>query len=128
MTDLLQKSPLLAQLGTQHEFVARHNGPNHTDQQQMLQAINAADLDTLINETVPAQIRLEQPMTLAEPKSETDMLEAMKVFANQNQIKRTFIGQGYYNTFTPNVILRNVLENPGWYTAYTPYQLSLIHI
>ncbi|NCO46527.1 MAG: glycine dehydrogenase (aminomethyl-transferring), partial [Vibrio sp.] len=76
----------------------------------------------LIEQTVPAQIRLESPMSLAAPKSEADMLSAMKVFANQNQIKRTFIGQGYYNTFTPNVILRNVLENPGWYTAYTPYQ------
>ena len=61
-------------------------------------------------------------MTPAEANSETDMLAAMKVFADQNQVKRTFIGQGYYNTFTPNVILRNVLENPGWYTAYTPYQ------
>ncbi|MBE3710595.1 aminomethyl-transferring glycine dehydrogenase [Vibrio parahaemolyticus] len=88
----------------------------------MLEAINAVSLDALISETVPANIRLEQPMTLAEAKSEADMLAAMKQFAKQNQVKRTFIGQGYYNTFTPNVILRNVLENPGWYTAYTPYQ------
>ncbi|MBE4226647.1 aminomethyl-transferring glycine dehydrogenase [Vibrio parahaemolyticus] len=88
----------------------------------MLEAINAVSLDALISETVPANIRLEQPMTLAEAKSEADMLATMKQFAKQNQVKRTFIGQGYYNTFTPNVILRNVLENPGWYTAYTPYQ------
>ncbi|KHT48220.1 aminomethyl-transferring glycine dehydrogenase [Vibrio sinaloensis] len=116
MTELLQS------LSTQNEFVARHNGPNKSDQQKMLEAINVANLDALIDETVPAQIRLEKPMTLAEAKSEADMLVAMREFADQNQIKRTFIGQGYYNTFTPNVILRNVLENPGWYTAYTPYQ------
>ncbi len=88
----------------------------------MLDAIKSSSLDALIEETVPAQIRLESPMSKAAPMSEANMLEAMKQFANQNQIKRTFIGQGYYNTFTPNVILRNVLENPGWYTAYTPYQ------
>ncbi len=116
MTELLQS------LSTQNEFVGRHNGPKLSDQQKMLEAINAVNLDALISETVPANIRLEQPMTLAEAKSEADMLATMKQFAKQNQVKRTFIGQGYYNTFTPNVILRNVLENPGWYTAYTPYQ------
>lgn len=116
MTELLQS------LSTQNEFVARHNGPNKSDQQKMLDAINVLNLDTLIKETVPAQIRLETPMTLDAPMSEADMLVEMKKFADLNQVKRTFIGQGYYNTFTPNVILRNVLENPGWYTAYTPYQ------
>ncbi|CAM3753298.1 aminomethyl-transferring glycine dehydrogenase [Vibrio aquimaris] len=116
MTELLQS------LSTQNEFVARHNGPNKQDQQKMLDVIKAASLDALIDETVPAQIRVEKPMALAEAMSEADMLGAMREFANKNQVKRTFIGQGYYNTFTPNVILRNVLENPGWYTAYTPYQ------
>jgi len=116
MTELLQS------LSTQNEFVARHNGPNTNDQQKMLEAINAVSLDALIQETVPAQIRLEKPMALAAAQSEADMLRTIKAFADQNQIKRTFIGQGYYNTFTPNVILRNVMENPGWYTAYTPYQ------
>lgn len=121
MTELLH-STLLNELSTQNEFVARHNGPNADDQQKMLNTINAESLDALITQTVPKQIRLEAPMSLAAPQSEADMLTAMKVFAKQNQVKRTFIGQGYYNTFTPNVILRNVLENPGWYTAYTPYQ------
>ncbi|MYM60161.1 aminomethyl-transferring glycine dehydrogenase [Vibrio sp. OCN044] len=116
MTELLQS------LSTQNEFVARHNGPNKQDQQKMLDVIKAASLDSLIDETVPAQIRVEKPMALAEAMSEADMLGAMREFADKNQVKRTFIGQGYYNTFTPNVILRNVLENPGWYTAYTPYQ------
>ncbi|EJV0367765.1 aminomethyl-transferring glycine dehydrogenase [Vibrio vulnificus] len=116
MTELLQS------LNTQHEFVGRHNGPNHADQQKMLSTINAESLDALIAQTVPAQIRLKKPMQLAEAQSEADMLASIKKFADLNQVKRTFIGQGYYNTFTPNVILRNVLENPGWYTAYTPYQ------
>ncbi|EIO3976527.1 aminomethyl-transferring glycine dehydrogenase [Vibrio vulnificus] len=116
MTELLQS------LNTQHEFVGRHNGPNHADQQKMLSTINAESLDALIAQTVPAQIRLDKPMQLAEAQSEADMLASIKKFADLNQVKRTFIGQGYYNTFTPNVILRNVLENPGWYTAYTPYQ------
>ncbi|EHI9272971.1 aminomethyl-transferring glycine dehydrogenase [Vibrio vulnificus] len=116
MTELLQS------LNTQHEFVGRHNGPNHADQQKMLSTINAESLDALIAQTVPAQIRLEKPMQLAEAQSEADMLASIKKFADLNQVKRTFIGQGYYNTFTPNVVLRNVLENPGWYTAYTPYQ------
>ncbi|EHH0847566.1 aminomethyl-transferring glycine dehydrogenase [Vibrio vulnificus] len=116
MTELLQS------LNTQHEFVGRHNGPNHAEQQKMLSTINAESLDALIAQTVPAQIRLEKPMQLAEAQSEADMLASIKKFADLNQVKRTFIGQGYYNTFTPNVILRNVLENPGWYTAYTPYQ------
>ncbi|MCU8422511.1 aminomethyl-transferring glycine dehydrogenase [Vibrio vulnificus] len=116
MTELLQS------LNTKHEFVGRHNGPSQADQQKMLSTINAESLDALIAQTVPAQIRLEKPMQLAEAQSEADMLASIKKFADMNQVKRTFIGQGYYNTFTPNVILRNVLENPGWYTAYTPYQ------
>ncbi|POF58962.1 glycine dehydrogenase (aminomethyl-transferring), partial [Vibrio vulnificus] len=102
MTELLQS------LNTQHEFVGRHNGPNHADQQKMLSTINAESLDALIAQTVPAQIRLEKPMQLAEAQSEADMLASIKKFADLNQVKRTFIGQGYYNTFTPNVILRNV--------------------
>ncbi|MHA2938687.1 aminomethyl-transferring glycine dehydrogenase [Vibrio sp. RC27] len=113
---------LLNRLSTQNEFVSRHNGPNSADQQSMLETLNVDSLDALIAQTVPQSIRLEQPMSLAAPMSESQMLSELKAIAQQNQIKRTFIGQGYYNTFTPNVILRNVLENPGWYTAYTPYQ------
>ena len=116
MTELLQH------LSTQNEFVSRHNGPNKTDQQKMLQTVRAQSLEQLIDQTVPAAIRLEKPLSLDAPMSESDMLVKLKKIAELNQIKRTFIGQGYYNTFVPNVILRNVLENPGWYTAYTPYQ------
>lgn len=119
---------LLNSLSNSEEFIGRHNGPNHTDQQRMLDIINqlsdtkANSLDDLIAQTVPANIRLNNAMELKAPMSENDMLGQMKEFANLNTMKRTFIGQGYYNTFTPNVILRNVFENPGWYTAYTPYQ------
>ncbi|KNA54533.1 aminomethyl-transferring glycine dehydrogenase [Vibrio cholerae] len=113
---------LLHSLSTQNEFVARHNGPDKQEQATMLKTVNAESLDALIAQTVPAQIRLEAPMQLAPAQSEADMLATMKSFAKLNQLKRTFIGQGYYNTFTPNVVLRNVMENPGWYTAYTPYQ------
>ncbi|ENM3781835.1 MULTISPECIES: aminomethyl-transferring glycine dehydrogenase [Vibrio] len=113
---------LLHSLSTQNEFVARHNGPDKQEQATMLKTVNAESLDALIAQTVPAQIRLEAPMKLAPAQSEADMLATIKSFAKLNQLKRTFIGQGYYNTFTPNVILRNVMENPGWYTAYTPYQ------
>ena len=89
MTELLQ-SQLLKDLGTQNEFVARHNGPNKADQQKMLEAINATSLDALIDETVPAQIRLEKPMTLAAPLSEMDMLTSLKEIANLNQVKAYF--------------------------------------
>ncbi|MDA9557876.1 aminomethyl-transferring glycine dehydrogenase [Vibrio sp.] len=113
---------LLSSLSTHNEFVSRHNGPNINEQQVMLDKIKSSSLDALIDETIPAKIRLEKPLNLAQAQSEVEMLASIKCIAQKNEIKRTFIGQGYHNTFTPNVILRNVLENPGWYTAYTPYQ------
>ncbi|MCG3736369.1 aminomethyl-transferring glycine dehydrogenase [Vibrio cincinnatiensis] len=116
MTELLQS------LETKNEFIARHNGPSKAEQAKMLALVQAKNLDNLIDQTIPDNIRLEAPLLLPDPKSEAEMLAHLKRFAQQNQLKRTFIGQGYYNTFTPSVILRNVFENPGWYTAYTPYQ------
>ncbi|WP_299662122.1 aminomethyl-transferring glycine dehydrogenase [uncultured Psychromonas sp.] len=113
---------LLDLLSDQQEFATRHNGPNPAQQQIMLDTIGATNLDQLINQTVPAAIRLPEKLNLAEPQSESDMLASLETIAEKNVVNRSFIGQGYYNTFTPNVILRNVLENPGWYTAYTPYQ------
>jgi len=106
----------------QQAFKSRHNGPNEAQQETMLAAIGVSDLSQLIDETVPAAIRLPQKMRLPEAQSEADMLASLKAIAEKNVVNRSFIGQGYYNTLTPNVILRNVLENPGWYTAYTPYQ------
>ncbi|NAW66537.1 aminomethyl-transferring glycine dehydrogenase [Photobacterium halotolerans] len=118
MTDM----NLLHALSDDNAFAARHNGPNDAQQAKMLQTIGADSIDKLIEETVPASIRLKEAMKLDQPQSEADMLSALKTVARKNVINRSFIGQGYYNTLTPNVILRNVLENPGWYTAYTPYQ------
>ncbi|ASA57379.1 aminomethyl-transferring glycine dehydrogenase [Vibrio gazogenes] len=113
---------LLRNLSSQTEFATRHNGPRQREQAMMLKTIGAESLATLISETVPADIRLNQSLSLPEPQSEADMLAALKRIAGKNQIARSFIGQGYYGTLTPSVIQRNVLENPGWYTAYTPYQ------
>ena len=113
---------LLDSLVADNDFIARHNGPNTQQQDAMLAAINATSLEHVIEETVPADIRLPKPLNLSAPKSETQMLAELSDIAAQNTIKRSLIGQGYYHTHTPPPILRNVLENPGWYTAYTPYQ------
>ncbi|OAN11378.1 glycine dehydrogenase (aminomethyl-transferring) [Photobacterium jeanii] len=118
MTDMT----LLHSLSDDKDFAGRHNGPDAAQQQVMLEAIGADSVEQLIEQTVPAGIRLPEPMQLDPAQSEADMLASLKAIANKNIINRSFIGQGYYNTFTPNVVLRNVLENPGWYTAYTPYQ------
>ncbi|OZI67912.1 aminomethyl-transferring glycine dehydrogenase [Bordetella genomosp. 1] len=109
-------------LDTHSEFIPRHIGPSEADQQKMLAAIGAASLDALIEEVVPARIRNEAPLALPASRSEADVLAALKQVASRNKVFRNYIGQGYYGTLTPNVVLRNVLENPAWYTAYTPYQ------
>ncbi len=113
---------LLDSLVADNDFIARHNGPDTQQQDAMLATINATSLEHVIEETVPADIRLPKPLNLNAPKSETQMLAELSDIAAQNTIKRSLIGQGYYHTHTPPPILRNVLENPGWYTAYTPYQ------
>lgn len=107
---------------TAHEFIPRHIGPGEQDQQTMLAAVGASSLESLMQEVVPANIRMSRKLNLPAPRSEADVLGEMKVIAGQNQVFRNFIGQGYYGTHTPNVVLRNILENPAWYTAYTPYQ------
>ena len=115
-------SPSLSQLQQQQDFLRRHIGPSAAEQQQMLQLLGVATLDELIQQTVPEAIRLPQPLALGKACSEVDALATLKAMAEKNQIFTSYIGAGYYGTHTPNVILRNVLENPGWYTAYTPYQ------
>ena len=119
-----QTLPLTA-LEQRDEFIARHIGLSAEDMSAMLAAINAPNLDTLINQTVPAAIRLPAPMPLADARPEAEALAALKVIAGKNTIKKSLIGMGYSDTLTPKVILRNVLENPGWYTAYTPYQAEI---
>ena len=91
----------------------------------MLATLGYKSLDELTAATIPPAIRLKKPLALGEPLGEHELLEEMKNLAADNQVMRTFIGQGYYDTIVPPVILRNVLENPGWYTQYTPYQAEI---
>ncbi|MCL1078636.1 glycine dehydrogenase (aminomethyl-transferring) [Parashewanella spongiae] len=118
----MSSTDLRKELSTSNEFIARHIGPSEQGRQQMLNTLKLSSVAQLISQTVPDNIRLPEPMNLASPKSEQQMLQELKAIANKNKVNNSFIGQGYYDTFVPNVILRNVLENPGWYTAYTPYQ------
>jgi glycine dehydrogenase len=104
------------------EFVGRHIGPDAGEQQEMLDALGVASLDELIDRSVPAQIRDRAPLALADPKSEIETLRRLRDLADRNDRFTSLIGLGYADTITPPVILRNVLENPAWYTAYTPYQ------
>ena len=106
-------------------FVNRHNGPRENEVQQMLQVIGAKSLDELINQTVPADIRLKAPLALNAPISEYEYLKKLKSIAQKNKSFRSFIGAGYYGTATLPVVLRNVFENPSWYTSYTPYQAEI---
>jgi glycine dehydrogenase len=109
----------------QEDFQDRHIAPNKADTEAMLQAIGVKSIDELIEQTVPQKIRLKQPLNLPKAKSEIDYLTGLKQTASLNKVFKSYIGQGYYDTLTPGVILRNVMENPGWYTQYTPYQAEI---
>jgi glycine dehydrogenase len=102
----------------------RHLGPGPADVEKMLSVVGAASLNALIAETVPAGIR-SRPMSLPAPKGEQELLDELRIISLKNQVFRSFIGMGYYGTITPAVIQRNILENPAWYTAYTPYQAEI---
>lgn len=106
----------------QARFSQRHIGPRETDIQAMLQVLGLSSLEELIDQTIPQGIRLQSPLKLGEERSEHELLAELKAIANHNQVFRSFIGMGYSNCITPPVIQRNILENPGWYTQYTPYQ------
>jgi len=106
-------------------FESRHNSPTSTEINEMLKVIGVESLDQLIEETVPASIRMQKPLQLPEPLSEHHFLKEFRKIATKNEIFNSYIGMGYYDTITPTVILRNILENPGWYTAYTPYQAEI---
>lgn len=103
-------------------FIDRHNGPSTAQQNALLAAVQATSLEDLTRQIVPESIRLDSALTLDQATSEDDALAELKAIADQNQLFKSYIGMGYYDTHVPNVILRNVFENPGWYTAYTPYQ------
>ncbi|MEM9507631.1 MAG: aminomethyl-transferring glycine dehydrogenase [Cyanobacteria bacterium P01_E01_bin.35] len=106
-------------------FAERHIGVDQQQIESMLQVLAVDSLEQLIEKTVPAAIRLHKPLNLPEAHSESVALKKLKKIAAKNQVYRSFIGRGYYNCITPGVILRNVLENPGWYTSYTPYQAEI---
>lgn len=108
-----------------HEFHQRHIGPTEQETATMLRIAGVASIDELIDKTIPVSIRSTQPLNVPEPVSEAQYLAELAVIAAKNKIFKSYIGQGYYNTFTPSVILRNVFENPGWYTQYTPYQAEI---
>ena len=112
----------LYELEQHDDFIARHIGPSAADTQAMLQTVGAESLDALIESTVPANILTNAPLALDSSRTESETLAYLKALAAQNTVAKSYIGLGYYDTIVPPVILRNVLENPGWYTAYTPYQ------
>jgi len=107
------------------KFVFRHIGPRPSDLEPMLEAVGAASLDALIDEAIPADIRLNAPLDLPAAESEHEYLTHLRAVGAKNRVFRSYIGLGYHDTITPSVILRNVVENPGWYTPYTPYQAEI---
>jgi len=108
-----------------NNFIDRHNGPRKGETELMLKAIGVDSLDQLIDETIPASIRLPKPLNIPVGLNEFEYLNHIKTLASKNKVFKSYIGMGYYNTITPGVILRNVFENPGWYTSYTPYQAEI---
>jgi glycine dehydrogenase len=122
MTTQYNDSLSLTELEQRQNFIRRHIGPSDAQTQAMLKDIGAESVDALIDEIVPNDIRLADLPAIEESKTEVQALADLKALASLNKVNETYIGLGYYGTLTPNVILRNVLENPGWYTSYTPYQ------
>ena len=116
------KTTPLSTLKQTNDFTSRHIGPNSDDTTAMLKTIGVASLDELIDQTVPESIRTREPLKLGESCTEKEGIAYLRKLANKNKVNKSYIGQGYYDTIVPAVIQRNVLENPGWYTAYTPYQ------
>ncbi len=117
--------PRLEDLLQHDDFARRHIGPGAGEQQAMLQALGYTDLDAMTDATVPAAIRSARPLALPRPLTERESLERLASYAAENKVATSLIGMGYHDTITPPVIQRNVLENPGWYTAYTPYQAEV---
>src|SRR5213595_481666 len=106
-------------------FARRHIGPSEDEVRDMLREVGFENLDALIDAAVPKNIRLDRQLNLPEAKSEIEALAELRAIAKKNKIARSFIGAGYSDCITPPVIQRNILENPGWYTAYTPYQAEI---
>lgn len=107
------------------EFISRHIGPNEAETKQMLAVVGESSLESLVSKTVPSTIRMSKALSIPPSMSEYEYLQHIKEVSLKNKVYRNYIGQGYYDTITPSVILRNVFENPGWYTQYTPYQAEI---
>ncbi|WP_313643834.1 aminomethyl-transferring glycine dehydrogenase [Stenotrophomonas sp.] len=122
---MTQNIPSLRELEHNSAFVDRHIGPNDAEIAQMLRTVGHDSLESLTDAIVPGSIKSPAPLALPESLTEVDALAKIRAIADKNKVLRSFIGQGYYGTHTPNVILRNILENPAWYTAYTPYQAEI---
>ena len=106
-------------------FVPRHIGPTESEIQTMLETLNVPSLESLVEATVPSDIRLQGTLAVPSPRGEQEVLAELRSMAGQNQVWRSLIGMGYYDCITPPVIQRNILEGPGWYTQYTPYQAEI---
>ncbi|MBC7379898.1 MAG: glycine dehydrogenase (aminomethyl-transferring), partial [Burkholderiaceae bacterium] len=122
---LMQSARPLGDLENHGEFIARHIGIEAADEAHMLSVIGEASRRALVDSIVPRSIARSQAMKIPAAVTEAAALAELKAMADKNQVFKSFIGQGYYGTHTPGVILRNVLENPAWYTAYTPYQAEI---
>jgi glycine dehydrogenase len=108
-----------------NEFAQRHIGPDEKEMAEMLKEIGLGSIEELIDKTIPRAIQMQNPLEIGEPMSEFEYLSELKKIAAKNKVFKSYIGQGYYDTIVPNVILRNLFQNPGWYTQYTPYQAEI---
>ena len=122
---LMQSAKPLADLENTSEFIARHIGVDDAAEAHMLSVLGAASRRALMDAVIPKSIARTSSMAIPAPVTEAEALAQLKAIASKNKVLKSFIGQGYYGTHTPGVILRNILENPAWYTAYTPYQAEI---
>ncbi|HSG48917.1 MAG TPA: hypothetical protein VLA43_13945, partial [Longimicrobiales bacterium] len=109
----------------ERDFANRHLGPSDAEIQEMLDAVGVESMEQLVRETVPSSILRDEPLDLPEAMAEHDLLAHLKEIASENRVLRSYLGMGYHGTLLPGVIQRNILENPGWYTQYTPYQAEI---
>ena len=115
----------MTRIDSQPDFEARHLGPDEAAVAAMLETVGYPSLDALVDDVVPASIRMEGDLDLPEPLTEAELLERLRELMSENRVNRSYLGMGYSDTHVPGVILRNIMENPGWYTQYTPYQAEI---
>ena len=122
---MAETGTIAALLGSKDDFIPRHVGPGADERAAMLASLGYRSLDELTDATVPGAIRMSRALKLDPPRGESETLRELRSIASQNRVFRSLIGMGYYDTITPSPIQRNILENPGWYTQYTPYQAEI---